>query len=125
MVTTVYREHTKQMGSASNAYVYLSKVPVGKILKVEHLAAAIYTTNPGDYTTAKFIWVGFELGGNYYYLNGHDVQPASGMNKATVFVKNFTIPEGARLFAYFEATATTEEYEVAATGIFCDVSTPK
>jgi len=125
MVTTVYREHIKQMGSASNAYVYLSKVPVGKILKVEHLAAAIYTTNPGDYTTSKFIWLGFELGGNYYYLNGHDINASNSILPGVVFVKNFTIPEQARLFAYFEATATTTKYELAATGIFCDTSTPK
>jgi len=125
MPTSPYFDKVKQMGSASNAYVYLSKVPVGKILKAEHLAAAVYTTNPGDYTTAKFIWIGFELGGNYYYLEGHDVQPGAGKNTAVVFVKNFTIPEQARLFAYFEATATTTKYEVAATGIFYDVPKPK
>lgn len=120
MARKPYFDIVKQSGSAAVTTIYLSRVPIGKVLHVEHLAATVWTTVPGDYATAKYIMLGFELGTNKFYLDGNDVYPATTNDRHAVVVKDFTIPEGARLFAEFEAVTTSETYQVSATGIFYD-----
>jgi len=111
-----YHDKRVEPGSASAKYVYLTDIPVGSQLLVKHFSATIYTSAPGDYTTAKFIYLGFEVAGEKYFLEGHDVQAGSGVNHGCVTLKNFYIPENARPFAYFEATSTSQKYEVVING---------
>jgi len=120
-----YHDKKKEPGAASAKTVYLVKIPEGCELHVLHFAATIYTSAPGDYTTAKFIYLGYELNGVNYYLEGHDVQPASGKNPGCVGVKSVDIPGHARPFAYFEATSTSQVYEVMINGTLVPINPAK
>jgi len=107
-----YHDENREGGSASAKTVYLVRIPEDHYLSVKHFAATIYTTNPGDYTTAKFIYLGYDLAGVKYYLEGHDVQSGSGKNPGVVSVKNVDLPATARPLAYFEATSTSQKYAI-------------
>lgn len=111
-----YHDKGAEPGSASAKTVYLARIPEGYELQAKHFTATIFTTNPGDYTTAKFIYLGYDLHGVTHIIEGHDVQPASGINPGVVHVKNVDIPPNARPYAYFEATSTSEKYEVVING---------
>jgi len=117
----VYHDKRVEPGSASAKYVYLVKIPEGKQLLAKIFTAMIYTTNPGDYTTAKFIYLGYEQNGVKYFLEGYDVQSGTGLNQGIVLVRNFYVPENGRPFAYFEGTSTSQKYEVMINGILEDV----
>lgn len=117
-----YHDREKVQGAASAKTVYLRRIKKGFELHALHFAATIYTSNPGDYTTAKFIYIGYDLNKVKYYLEGHDVQPGSGKNPGVVYVKNVDIPAGARPFAYFEATSTSQSYEVMINGTLCRIN---
>jgi len=108
----IYHDKKVEIGSDSAKYVYLSKIPEGKQLHVKVLSAMIYTNTPGDYTTAKFIYLGYEQNGVKYFLEGYDVQSGTGLNQGVALVKEFFIPENGRPFAYFEGTSTSQKYEV-------------
>jgi len=120
-----YHDLEKAPGSASAKTVYLRRIPKGQELHVLYLVATIYTSAPGDYTTAKFIYLGYELAGVNYYLEGHDVQSASGENPGCVIVKDVDIPEHARPFAYFEATSASQVYEVMINGTLVPINPGK
>jgi len=117
----IYHDKKVEIGSSSNKFVYLNKIPEGKQLFVRILSATIYTTNPGDYTTAKFIWLGYEHNKNKYYLEGYDIQSGTGVNHAVVTIKNFYIPENGKPFAYFEGTSTNQKYEIVVNGVLEDM----
>lgn len=111
-----YHDKRVVQGSDSNQIIYLDNIPNGYQVYARHMAAGIYTTNPGDYTTAKFIWLGYEQNGVKFYLEGCDINLATGLNQGLVFVKNFYVPERARPFAYVEATSTSQKIEFMING---------
>jgi len=113
----LYHDRKEVQGSASNQTIKLTKIPAGYQLLVKHFSAGIYTSNPGDYTTTKFIWLGYEQNGITYYLEGYDVQAGTGLNQAVVFVKDFYIPENGVPVAYVEATSTSQKIHVVINGI--------
>jgi len=112
-----YQDKKERIGSDSAVTVKLTRIPEGFQLHAKHFAATIYTSTPGDYTTAKFIYLGYEQAGVKFYLEGFDVQSGTDKNTGVVVVKDVIIPELADPFAYFEATATTEKYEVMINGV--------
>lgn len=120
-----FSDHLKTEGSQSNAFHYLSKVPVNKYLEVKILAAHVYTTNIGDYATAKYIVVGYEHNGNYYVLESRDMASATGPKATAIHAKNFIVPEGARPFAYFEGTSSSETYILSCSGFMHDLQEPR
>lgn len=120
-----YHDRNQESGAASVKTVYLARIKQGFTLEAKHFSATIFTSAPGDYTTAKYIYLGYILGKTNYYLDGHDVQPGSGKNSGMVVVKNVSIPEGARPFAYFEDTSTSQKYEVMINGTLIPVNAAK
>lgn len=120
-----FSDHHKEEGSQSDKTIYLSKVPVNKFLEVKVLAAHVYTTNLGDYATQKYIVVGYEHNGNFYVLSAHDLASDSGVEHSVVKAKSFIIPEGARPFAYFEGTSSSETYILSCSGLMHDLPKPR
>lgn len=123
MLKQTYRGFKSVGGDDAAKYVKLPKVPEGKEVKLDIISATIFTTTPGDYTTTKFIYVGYLLHENFHIFEGHDVQPGSGRNPGVVSAKNITVPPGGEPCAYFEATATTTKYVVSASGTLRDIQT--
>lgn len=115
-MTNAYQDKRLVSASGANQTVELDNIPNGYQLLARHMAATIYTTNPGDYTTAIFIWLGYEQNGVKFYLAGHDVQTESGENPAFVVVRDVWIPERATPFAYVEASSTSEIIELVVNG---------
>lgn len=120
-----YHNRNREAGAATVKTVFLVRVKEGYELHVLHFAATIYTSAPGDYTTAKYIYLGYDLAGVKFYLEGHDVHPGSGKNPGMVVVKNVDIPANARPFAYFEGTSTSQKYEVMINGTLVPISPAK
>jgi hypothetical protein len=108
-------------GSASNAYVYGDKVPVGKVAIIESLAASVWTSAYGDYDTQKFIFLGFQHEGQDCLVEGEDINATNTM-RATVSIKTpIILNEGDRVLAYIEATSASQTYLLVATGWLVDV----
>lgn len=116
MANMLYHDKTKVAGTDSAATHYLAEIPVGFHLDVKHFAATIYTTTIGVYGTQKYIMMGYELEGTKYILYGGRVNAGYGRNPLVVWCKNFYIPENAKPFVIFEATSTSETYEVMING---------
>ena len=114
----IYHEQKKSQGSASLMRIYMSKVPSGKYLEVKHAAGTVYTSTPGDYTTATYINIGYEVNGVRYYLKGSDI---SASNTVISIGRSFVVPPGGRVFFEFEATSTSQKYEVVVNGYMCDL----
>jgi len=114
---TPYQERVRTTGSASQLTVYGSKVSNGKILIVHTLSAAVYTSAIGDYTTAKFIFLGGEINGAKHYIRGRDIAAASWTAWAQI---DMVLKEGDRPFAEYEAIAATETYEFVINGVLFD-----
>jgi len=125
MANMLYHDKTKVKGSASNTTHYLAEVPVGFRLDVKHLAATIYTTTIGSYGTQKYIMLVYDLEGTKYVLYGGRVNAGYGRNPLVVWTKNFYIPENAKPFAIFEATSTSETYELMINGTLEKLPTKK
>ena len=115
-----YEDRTQDTGSASVKTLYLKKVPNGFNLLVHQVSAYIYTTVMGDYTTAKYVNVGFERNGVKFYLKGQDVATSD----TVIHTRNhFIISSGCRPFATFEDTATTVTYFLEVVGELVPIET--
>jgi len=111
---TVYQDRVQADGSASNQYVYGSKIPQGKVLKVFQITAHTFTTNLGDYETAKYINLGVQVNDLYCPIRDKDVATTDKVifSNGIVYIK-----EGDRPYAYFEATATSTTHILTINGI--------
>ena len=120
MGKTPYQIRVQASGSASNQTVYGDKIPPGKVAVIESLSAYIFTTAFGDYTTQKFIFLGFEHEGQNCLVEGEDIN-ASNTMRAVVSVKTpIVLNEGDRVLAYIEATSTSQTYVLVGTGYLVD-----
>ena len=120
MVKTPYQERVQHDGVASQATVYGSRIPQGKVAVIHTISAVVYTTNIGDYTTAKFIFVGYESNGEKCYVEGGDINATNTMKGMIVSNRQVVLKEGDRVFAEFETTATTTTYVLVASGYIMD-----
>lgn len=122
MSKSVYQIRIQSDGDDAAKFVYGDKIPTGKVAIIESLSALIYTTNPGDYTTDKFIFLGFESNGEKNYVEGGDINVTNTMKGMMSSRTPIILNEGDRLLAYFEATAPTTTYVLVATGWLIDVA---
>ena len=82
-------------------------------IKITRMSAVIFTSVVGDYATAKYITLGFEHAGEQHALKNKDITTSD----IVISVNNpCFVVGGDRLFAIFEATGTTETYEVVIQG---------
>lgn len=121
MRKTPYQIRIQLDGSASAATIYGDKIPVGKIAVIESMGVLVYTTNPGDYTTAKFIFLGFEHEGQTCFVEGGDINATNTMKGMISTRTPFVINEGDRVMSYVEATSASQTYVLVATGWLIDV----
>lgn len=120
MAKSAYQLTIQSDGSGSAKTVYGDKIPTGKVALIESLAAYVYTTAIGDYTTAKFIFIGFDHEGTIFYVEGEDINATNTMRAMVSAKTPIVLNEGDRLLATFEATATSTTYKLVATGWLID-----
>src|SRR3990167_8334395 len=114
----VFSEFLTSAGSASDSTLYTRRVKEGRILHVQQISAVIYTTNYGDYTTAKYIAIGIEKGGVNRLIQIQDMNGTygAGLNLNV----DLYLAQGDRIFVKFEATATTTVYEAVVQGVYVE-----
>lgn len=101
-------------GSAAAVYWYSHRVPQDEVWCINHVGVSMFTTLFGDYTTAKFVAIGVERSGKLYTVDIRDINTAYGI--ANAFRTRFCLLPGDRIFAYIEATSTSETYHISVSG---------
>jgi len=103
-----------RQGSSSDVRMESTKIPAGYYAEIFQIAATIYTTKVGDYTTAKFINIGYIHNGTRNYLRGKDI----GASDTVINTRSkIILDEGDSVFVEFEGTATSTKYEVIINGL--------